>query len=221
MYTWAGPEIAVASTKAYSVQLAMLDLLAIQLALDKGSISKEEACVICEDLSNLPEAVSEALNLDVQCKKIASKYEKTQVSFFIGRGLDYPSSMEGALKLKEISYVESEAYAAGELKHGTISLIEDHMPVIALATQRGLFEKTISNIKEVKARGADVLLLCSKSAPMEQDSADEVISLPVVNELFMPSVSVIPLQFFAYYMALERGCDIDQPRNLAKSVTVE
>ncbi|ADU26012.1 glutamine--fructose-6-phosphate transaminase (isomerizing) [Ethanoligenens harbinense] len=221
LYTWAGPEIAVASTKAYSVQLAMLDLLALQLALDHGRISPHETRVLCADLQKLPDMVEEALKLDASCKEAAAAYAKQEIAFFIGRGVDYPSSMEGALKLKEIAYVESEAYAAGELKHGTISLIVEHTPVIALATQSKLFEKTVSNIKEVKARGAEVLLLCGKGAHVTEDVADHVLMLPDVPEWLMPSVLVVPLQLFAYYMAAERGCDIDQPRNLAKSVTVE
>ncbi|MFT9057684.1 MAG: glutamine--fructose-6-phosphate transaminase (isomerizing) [Ethanoligenens sp.] len=221
LYTWAGPEIAVASTKAYSVQLAMLDLLAVQLAIDHDRLSAQEARLLCADLQKLPDAVEEALKLDAQCKAAAEAYAKADMAFFIGRGVDYPSCMEGALKLKEVSYVESEAYAAGELKHGTISLIVEHTPVIALATQSNLFGKTVSNIREVKARGAEVLLLCRKGKDVTADVADHVMALPEVSEWFMPSLSVVPLQLFAYHMAKERGCDIDQPRNLAKSVTVE
>ncbi len=221
LYTWAGPEIAVASTKAYSVQLAILDLLALQLALDHGRLDTHEARLLCADLQKLPDMVEKALELDASCKEVAEAYAKQNLAFFIGRGVDYPSSMEGALKLKEISYVEGEAYAAGELKHGTISLIVEHTPVIALATQTRLFEKMVSNIKEVKARGAEVLLLCGKEAHVAEDVADHVLTLPDAPEWLMPSVTVVPLQLFAYYMAAERGCDIDQPRNLAKSVTVE
>ncbi len=221
LYTWAGPEIAVATTKAYSVQIAMMDLLAVQLALDKGRMSEDEARAVCAELKALPDSVEKALKLDAQCKKIAAAYPDARSAFVIGRGVDYPSSLEGALKLKEISYVESEAYAAGELKHGTISLIVPHTPVIALATQKRLFEKTLSNVKEVKARGAEVILLCREDEELPEDSADYVIRLPKAPELFMPSVSAVPLQLFAYHMAAERGREIDQPRNLAKSVTVE
>lgn len=221
LYTWAGPEIAVASTKAYSVQLAMLDLFAVQLALDKRRMSVGDARLLVEDLQHLPAAVEQALALEPACKEAAEACAKADMAFFIGRGVDYPSSMEGALKLKEVSYVESEAYAAGELKHGTISLIVPHTPVIALATQEKLVEKMLSNIKEVKARGADVLLLCRQGEHLSADAADRMLTLPGVTEAFMPSVTVVPLQLFAYYMAAERGCDIDQPRNLAKSVTVE
>lgn len=221
LYTWAGPEIAVASTKAYSVQLAMLDLFAIQLALDKKAISSDEARALVARLQALPDAVEQALALEPACRAAAEAFAKSELAFFIGRGADYPSSLEGALKLKEISYVASEAYAAGELKHGTISLIVPHTPVIALATQARLVEKMLSNIKEVAARGADVLLLCRKGERISADAARFVIELPETAEVFMPSVSVVPLQMFAYYSAAARGCDIDQPRNLAKSVTVE
>lgn len=221
LYTWAGPEIAVASTKAYSVQIAMLDLLALQLALDHDRVSEQEARVLCAELQRLPDWIEQTLKLDASCEKAASAYDKASMAFFIGRGVDYPSAMEGALKMKEISYVESEAYPAGELKHGTISLIVEHTPVIALVTEERLVEKMVSNIKEVKARGADVLVLCRKGEKTVTDVADHLLELPDAPEWLMPSVTVIPLQLFAYYMAKERGCDIDQPRNLAKSVTVE
>ena len=221
VYTWAGPEIAVASTKAYSVQVAVMDLLAIRLAEARGRLGREEAAALCDALRRLPEQLEHALGLKEQCRSLALLYRDAHSLFFIGRGLDYASSMEGSLKLKEISYIHSESYAAGELKHGTISLIVEGTPVVAVATQRDLFEKTVSNIKEVKARGAHVLLFCRESMRGETSFADHVVALPDLPDLLMPSVTAIPLQLFAYYMAVERGCDVDKPRNLAKSVTVE
>ena len=221
IYTWAGPEIAVASTKAYSVQLAVMYMLAVRLGLDKGTIPEEQARAYCADIGRLPEMAEKVLQLNERCQYLASVYQNAHHIFFIGRGMDYAASMEGSLKLKEISYIHSEAYAAGELKHGTISLIVDGMPVIAIATQQDLVEKTISNIKEVKARGANVLLLCRGSETSGAQVADNTILLPDMPDFLMPSLSVIPLQLFAYYMAVLHGCDVDKPRNLAKSVTVE
>ena len=221
IYTWAGPEIAVASTKAYSVQLAVMYMLAVRLGLDKGTIPEEQARAYCADIGRLPEMAEKVLQLNERCQYLASVYQNAHHIFFIGRGMDYAASMEGSLKLKEISYIHSEAYAAGELKHGTISLIVDGMPVIAIATQQDMVEKTISNIKEVKARGANVLLLCRGSETSGAQVADNTILLPDMPDFLMPSLSVIPLQLFAYYMAVLHGCDVDKPRNLAKSVTVE
>ena len=221
IYTWAGPEIAVASTKAYSVQLAVMYMLAVRLGLDKGTIPEEQARAYCADIGRLPEMAEKVLELKERCQYLASVYQNAHHIFFIGRGMDYAASMEGSLKLKEISYIHSEAYAAGELKHGTISLIVDGMPVIAIATQQELVEKTVSNIKEVKARGANVLLLCRGSETEGAQVADNTILLPDMPDFLMPSLSVIPLQLFAYYMAVLHGCDVDKPRNLAKSVTVE
>lgn len=220
IYTWAGPEIAVASTKAYSVQLSVMYMLAGRIAYENGKIDDKSYAELRKHILTLPDYISEMLKTQETCKKLADKYSKAQNIFFIGRGLDYAVSMEGSLKLKEISYVHSEAYAAGELKHGTISLIVDGMPVVAVAAQEELFEKTLSNIKEVKARGADVLLLC-REGEEGIDAADEIIQIPRIPGIFMPSLTVIPLQLFAYYMAVKRGCDVDKPRNLAKSVTVE
>lgn len=220
IYTWAGPEIAVASTKAYSVQLSVMYMLAARIAYEKGKINDSQYGEFCGQLLKLPEAVKKALSQQENCQKLASVFQNAHNLFFIGRGLDNAVSMEGSLKLKEISYIHSEAYAAGELKHGTISLIVEGMPVVAIATQKGLIEKTVSNIKEVKARGAHVLLLCRKGEK-GIDAADSIIELPDMPDIFMPSLAVIPLQLFAYYMAVLRGCDVDKPRNLAKSVTVE
>lgn len=221
LYTWAGPEIAVASTKAYSVQLSALYLIAVQFGLQKGLLAPDKAKEFCAAISSLPEAIDKVFAQKENCQHLASIYQNTHDLFFLGRGLDYSVSMEGSLKLKEISYVHSEAYPAGELKHGTISLIVEGMPVIAVATQSALFEKTMSNVREVKSRGGHILLVCRESLKDAEQFADHIIRLPDLPDLLMASVSVVPLQLFAYYMAVLRGCDVDKPRNLAKSVTVE
>lgn len=221
IYTRAGLEIAVASTKAYSVQIAVMYLLAFKLALAKGKISVDECKKLTAELVNTPDVIAKLLKEKHDVQYIASQLITADSLLFIGRGLDYAMSMEGSLKLKEISYIHSEAYAAGELKHGTISLITSGMPVIAVATQKGLFEKTVSNIKEVKARGASVIIICHDDVNVESDVADFNIGLPSINDMLMPLVSVIPLQLLAYYTSVLRGCDVDKPRNLAKSVTVE
>lgn len=221
IYTMAGPEIAVATTKAFSAQLCVVYLLAIRLSRALGRMSEKREAERCKKLLALPEQIEGLLSMDDELKDLASKFKDTKTVFFIGRGLDYAISLEGSLKLKEISYIQSEAYAAGELKHGTISLIEEGTPVFAIATQSELFEKTLGNIKEVKARGAKVAALISGDHPEVDEFADYVIHLPQTHSDYMPSLDVVPLQIFAYYMALERGCDVDKPRNLAKSVTVE
>ncbi len=221
IYTYAGPEIAVASTKAYSVQISVMYLLAFKFALVNGTISEDKCRTLVSQLLETPDIITEFLKNKQNLQFIASKIMNADSLLFIGRGLDYAMTMEGSLKLKEISYIHSEAYAAGELKHGTISLITEGMPVIALATQSRLFEKTISNIKEVKSRGAKVILVCHKDAKVDEDLANYRVNLPDIADLFMPLISVVPLQFIAYYTANLRGCDVDKPRNLAKSVTVE
>jgi glucosamine--fructose-6-phosphate aminotransferase (isomerizing) len=221
IYTWAGIEIAVASTKAYSVQLSVMYLIAVRLGLARGTLKEAAAKDFCTQIQKLPDFISKVLEQQETCQHMAAFYQNTHSLFFIGRGMDYAASMEGSLKLKEISYVHSESYAAGELKHGTISLIVKDTPVIAIATQTELFEKTMSNIKEVKARGANVLLLCRESVSGSAKLADHLILLPDAPDLLMPSIAAIPLQLFAYYMSVLRGCDVDKPRNLAKSVTVE
>ena len=221
LYTWAGPEIAVASTKAYTVQLSVMYLLAFELGLVKGKLTEEEYLDYVAELMQTPEKIEYMLGTSDTLREIAEVYCKADDMFFIGRGLDYALSQEGSLKLKEISYIHSEAYAAGELKHGTISLIVEGMPVIALATQQALVEKMFSNIKEVKARGADVLLCCFAGTPGCDEVASHVIELPEGRDLFAPLLSVVPLQLFAYHIADQKGCDVDKPRNLAKSVTVE
>ena len=221
LYTYAGPEIAVASTKAYMVQLCVLYLFALRLAYARGRLSAAETRRYTAQLLRAPEVVRARLADCEQIKYLASRYMNTQSCFFIGRGFDYALSLEGSLKLKEISYVHSDAYAAGELKHGTISLITDGVPVIALATQKQVYEKTISNAKETRSRGARVLLFTTKDAVVPEGVADAVIRLDEYEDLLMPLQLIVPLQLFAYYMAVLRGCDVDKPRNLAKSVTVE
>ena len=221
IYTWAGPEIAVATTKAYSTQLAVVYLLAIYMADALGELSAEDYAIYLEELQALPEKMEKILNDKENIQYFASKYFNAKDIFFVGRNLDYALSLEGSLKLKEISYIHSEAYAAGELKHGTISLIEDGTLVVAVATQQALFEKMMSNVKEVKARGAVVLGLTTENNTGIEREADFAFYVPQACEMMLPSLAVIPLQLFAYYVASLKGCDIDKPRNLAKSVTVE
>ena len=222
LYTWAGPEIAVATTKAYSTQLAVLDLLGLYMARVMGTISDEERCSILNEMLLLPEKVETVLKSVDDIQYYASQYFNRNSVFFIGRNIDYALGMEGSLKLKEISYIHSEAYASGELKHGTISLVEEGTLVIGLASYAKLFEKSVSNMVEVKARGAEVLALTTESKKEEMERvANGVIVIPDTHPMLLPSLGVVPLQLFSYYVALMRGCDIDKPRNLAKSVTVE
>ena len=222
IYTHAGPEIAVASTKAYMVQIAVMYLFAFELALSKGQITEAECRRLTAELLTVPERVAEVLERKDELKEMAEALTDAESLLYIGRGLDYALSMEGSLKLKEISYIHSEAYAAGELKHGTISLIHTGMPVIAVDTQKALHEKTISNIKEVKARGAKTILVCGDSYSPDKDIADFCFRLPeMTDDHLMPMPAVVPLQLLAYYTAVLRGNDVDKPRNLAKSVTVE
>ncbi|WP_206830574.1 glutamine--fructose-6-phosphate transaminase (isomerizing) [Alicyclobacillus fructus] len=219
--TWAGPEIAVASTKAYTTQLVALYLLAVRFGLARGTLAEEKAREVLAALDDLPQVVEQVLDTAPQIESFAKRYKDAHDTFFIGRGMDYAVSLEGALKLKEISYIHAEAYAAGELKHGTLALITDGVPVIALAMQPELYEKTLSNIVEVKARGAFVLGLTWVGNEDLEKTVDEVIYLPKTMPLLAPVAAVIPLQLLAYYAAVARGNDVDKPRNLAKSVTVE
>jgi len=221
IYTHAGPEIAVASTKAYSTQLIIMYLLALYLADIHGTCSADELSQLCNELLYMDTMVEQALNEKERIKSLAEKYKDVQSTFFLGRGLDYAVAMEGALKLKEISYIHAEAYAAGELKHGPLALIDEGVPVLTLISQDNLVEKTMSNIKEVKARGAVAVAVCKENLQEACQECDEQILLPNVNSLLAPIASVVPLQLFAYYMAVFRGADVDKPRNLAKSVTVE
>ena len=224
LYTWAGPEIAVATTKAYSTQLAVLDMIGLAFGEALGTVKKEEYNEAVAELQKLPEKMEQFLASE-SCEaipKYASQYFNHNSVFFIGRNLDYALGLEGSLKLKEISYIHSEAYASGELKHGTISLIEDGTLVIALGTYAPLFDKAMSNVVEVKARGADVLALATESHRGEMaKTVENVITIPDTAQMLLPSLGVVPLQLLSYYIALQRGCDIDKPRNLAKSVTVE
>ena len=222
LYTWAGPEIAVATTKAYSTQLALMDMIALYLGDLLGTVSHEEYTAILHELETLPEKLQTVLDSTEDVKYFASRYFNHNSIFFIGRNLDYAMGLEGSLKLKEISYIHSEAYASGELKHGTISLIEPGTLVIALGTYAPLFDKAMSNVVEVKARGAEVLALTTEPFREKMErTADATVAVPAAHAVVQPSLGVVPLQLFAYYMALQRGCDIDKPRNLAKSVTVE
>ncbi len=221
IYTHAGPEIAVASTKAYSTQLLVMYLLGLHLARVRETCSLAELRELANEISQIDKLVEEVLTQQDNIMTLAEKYQGVQDTFFLGRGFDYAVAMEGALKLKEISYVHAEAYAAGELKHGPLALIDVGVPVLALLTQDNLVEKTMSNIKEVKARGAVVVAICKESMQEACQECDEQILLPNVHSILAPMVSVVPLQIFSYYMAIFRGADVDKPRNLAKSVTVE
>ena len=222
LYTWAGPEIAVATTKAYSTQLALMNLIALYLGDLLGTVEKSEYDQILSEMERLPENVEKVLESIEDVKYFASRYFNHDSIFFIGRNLDFAMGMEGSLKLKEISYIHSEAYASGELKHGTISLIEPGTLVIALGTYAPLFDKAMSNVVEVKARGAEVLALTTEDFREKMEhTADSTVAVPKTHPVVQPSLGIVPLQLFAYYVALQRGCDIDKPRNLAKSVTVE
>lgn len=224
IYTWAGPEIAVATTKAFSTQLAMVYLLNLYMAEVMGTVSKEEYDRQISALQTLPEAMGRVLELSNQrkCQYMASRFYGHRDAFYVGRNMDSAVCLEGSLKLKEVAYLHSEAYPAGELKHGPISLIEDGTLVVAVATVDELFDKTMANVREVKARGADVLCITVEGREEEAaKTADHVITIPAVHPALRPSLCLLPLQVFAYYMAVNRGCDVDKPRNLAKSVTVE
>ena len=221
IYTNAGPEISVCSTKAYAVQVAFMYLLAFEVAYSRGKIDEAECKRLTAGLLAVPEKIQMCLDDMSGYQFVASKIFNADSLLYIGRGLDNALSMEGSLKLKEISYIHSEAYAAGELKHGTISLIEDGTPVIVAATQSALFEKTLSNVRSVKSRGAKVVMICRESDDIDANCADYKVGLPDAEDLFLPLISVVAMQLIAYYTAVQRGCDVDKPRNLAKSVTVE
>lgn len=221
MYTWAGPEIAVATTKAYSAQLVAQYLLAVLFAQVRGQVSDGQVAEMLHDLKKLPDQIEMLLSHKEKIQKFANRFIAAKDVFFLGRGIDYAISMEGSLKLKEISYIHSEAYAAGELKHGTISLIEEGTPVIAVATQNELLKKTISNVVEVRSRGAFVMAVTTEGTAEMEKTADYVVYIPQTNPYFANSLAIIPLQLFSYYVAVGKGCDVDKPRNLAKSVTVE
>lgn len=221
MYTWAGPEISVATTKAYSTQLAAIYLIGMHFGEVRGTIKKEELEIMIQELQELPDKIEQILKDKERIQWFANKFSASKDIFFLGRGLDYATSLEGSLKLKEISYIHSEAYAAGELKHGTISLIENGILVVAVATQQELFDKMISNVVEVKSRGAYIMGLTSYGNYSIEDTADFTVYVPKTYKYFTTSLAVIPLQLMAYYVSLAKGLDVDKPRNLAKSVTVE
>jgi glucosamine--fructose-6-phosphate aminotransferase (isomerizing) len=221
LYTRAGPEIAVASSKAYLTMLIGLQMLALDLALRRGAITRGVAAAIIQEMKMLPAKAAEILRREEQMQALAGRLASHEHVFFIGRGLDYAAAMEGSLKLKEISYVHSEALAAGELKHGTLALITRGTPVFALVTQRHVYEKTLSNIQEVKARGGEVIAVAYEHDAEIARHADAVVRIPATDDALAPALAIIPLQLFAYHVARARGNDIDQPRNLAKSVTVE
>ncbi len=221
LYTWAGPEISVATTKAYSTQLSALYLLAMLFGKTRETISDEEYAELLSELKSLPDKISEILGDKERIQWFASKYANAKDVFFLGRGVDYATSLEGSLKLKEISYIHSEAYAAGELKHGTISLIEDGILTVAVVTQPDLYEKMISNIVEVRTRGGYIFTLTNKGNCVIEDNSDFTVYIPKTHPCFTPSLAVIPLQLFGYYVSVAKGLDVDKPRNLAKSVTVE
>ncbi len=221
IYTWAGPEIAVATTKGYTTQVSVLYLLAVYVAEKLGRLSRKEAAKLTDDITMLPQQIQRAIDLNPQIAQLAERYKKNPSLFFIGRNVDYAVCLEGSLKLKEISYLHSEAYAAGELKHGTIALIDEGRLVICLACYEPLFDKTMSNVKEVKARGARVLGVALEGNRAIYTEADDVIVVPRTNPLFNVPAEIVPLQLFAYYVAKANGCSIDKPKNLAKSVTVE
>ena len=220
-YTWAGPEIAVASTKAYTTQLMAFYMIALNLAMTKGTITEEEYFNMIGQLKEMPAKVEKVLECDKLVEEIAAEIKDKNDMFYLGRGLDYALAMEGSLKIKEISYMHAEAFAAGELKHGTIALIEEGTPVLVIATQEQLFEKMLSNMQEVKARGAKVIAIAKEHNKEVEKSADRVIYIPEVEDMFASITAVVPMQLLSYHVAKMRGCDIDKPRNLAKSVTVE
>ena len=220
VYTWAGPEIAVATTKGYTTQVAVLYMLSVCFARSLGRIGEEEK-MLTEELQQLPRLIQQAIDLNPSIPLLAKKYHASKALFFIGRNTDYAVALEGALKMKEISYLHAEAYAAGELKHGTIALIEEHQPVVALCCNPDIMEKTLSNIVEVKSRGAEVLALTFRNNQKILSVADDLLFIPAVSALFSAVPEIVPLQLLAYHVAKENGCDIDKPKNLAKSVTVE
>lgn len=220
-YTHAGPEIGVASTKAFSTQVSVLILIALQIAQSKGTIPQSKLRQILYELESVPEKIKEVLALDDEIKKIAAVYKDANNFLYLGRGYNYPVAMEGALKLKEISYIHAEGYPAAEMKHGPIALIDEEMPVVFLATNKSAYEKIVSNIQEVKARKGKIIAIVNKGDTQIKEIADHVIEVPEVDEIISPLVTIVPLQLLAYHIAIMRGCNVDQPRNLAKSVTVE
>jgi len=220
-YTHAGPEIGVASTKAFATQISILTLIALQIAKEKGTISTSKLREILYELENIPKKIEEALKLDAQIKELAAIYKDATNFLYLGRGYNFPVALEGALKLKEISYIHAEGYPAAEMKHGPIALIDEEMPVVFLATNQSAYEKIVSNVQEVKARKGKIIAVVNKGDKVIREMADHVIEVPETEEVLSPLVTIVPLQLLAYHIAILRGCNVDQPRNLAKSVTVE
>jgi glucosamine--fructose-6-phosphate aminotransferase (isomerizing) len=220
-YTHAGPEIGVASTKAFTAQVTVLSLMALMIARKRGTITLEEYSNLVQDLDAIPNKIAEALKLNDKIKKLAEIYKDARNFLYLGRGYNFPVALEGALKLKEISYIHAEGYPAAEMKHGPIALIDEEMPVVVIATRDSSYDKVVSNIQEVKARKGKVIAIVTKGDTLIPKMVDHVIEIPATNECLMPLLSVIPLQLLAYHVAVLRGCNVDQPRNLAKSVTVE
>ncbi|MBL7719676.1 MAG: glutamine--fructose-6-phosphate transaminase (isomerizing) [Flavipsychrobacter sp.] len=220
-YTHAGPEIGVASTKAFSTQVSILTLIALQIAMQKGTIAQSQLRAYLYELESIPKKIEEALQLDSQIKEIAYQFKDARNFLYLGRGYNFPVALEGALKLKEISYIHAEGYPAAEMKHGPIALIDEEMPVVFLATNRSAYEKIVSNIQEVKARKGRIIAVVNKGDKVISELADHVIEVPETEEILSPLVTIVPLQLLAYHIAIFRGCNVDQPRNLAKSVTVE
>lgn len=220
-YTHAGPEIGVASTKAFTAQVAVLSLIALYLGRSLGRLSQKDFFRLINELNDVPHLVEEVLKTDEQIRKIAERYQSASNFLYLGRGFNFPVALEGALKLKEISYIHAEGYPAAEMKHGPIALIDENMPVVVIATRRGHYEKIISNIQEVKARGGNIIAVVNPGDETVKKLADHIIEVPEVEDAFSPMVNSVPLQLLAYHIAVLRGCNVDQPRNLAKSVTVE
>lgn len=220
-YTHAGPEIGVASTKAFTTQITILTLIALQIAQQKGTISTSKLREILYELENIPSKIEETLKLDEEIKKLAEQYKDAKNFLYLGRGYNFPVALEGALKLKEISYIHAEGYPAAEMKHGPIALIDEEMPVVFLATNQSAYEKIVSNVQEVKARKGKIIAVVHKGDTTIRELADHVIEVPQTEEILSPLISIVPLQLLAYHIAILRGCNVDQPRNLAKSVTVE
>ena len=221
VYTHAGPEIGVASTKAFTAQLSVLAMIALKVANERGSISKERYGMLLKELASVPEKIGLAIQQEEKIKEIAAQIKDVENCLYLGRGYNFPIALEGALKLKEISYIHAEGYPAAEMKHGPIALIDEELPVIIIATKDSYYEKIVSNIQEVKARKGKVIAIVSEGDNIIPNMVDYVIEVPNTDEVLMPLVSVIPLQILSYYIGVMRGCNVDQPRNLAKSVTVE
>jgi glucosamine--fructose-6-phosphate aminotransferase (isomerizing) len=220
-YTHAGPEIGVASTKAFSTQITILTLIALQIAQARGTVSTTRLRTILYELESIPAKIKEALELDGQIRELAKIYKDAKNFLYLGRGYNFPVALEGALKLKEISYIHAEGYPAAEMKHGPIALIDEEMPVVFLATNQSAYEKIVSNVQEVKARKGKIIAVVNKGDTQIRALADHVIEVPETEEVLSPLITIVPLQLLAYHIAILRGCNVDQPRNLAKSVTVE